>query len=157
MSYLGIDVTSVKAAAEHQLGLEVSPDSNPQNVYRYVQADDAVTQYDAVTIDTAVGGSGSSANVPYVVTPTAAADTVIYGVAQVAFTAGYYGFVLIKGAGTVNAATTVVAEAHAVPTATAGQLDDTAASAANALALASGVGVIFTSTATSNLASCFLT
>lgn len=153
---LGVDVTSTSTTAEHEVGVKAIDPANPQNVYQYVQADDAVAQYDAVQLDVAAAGSGSSANVPFLVTPTSAADQIIVGVAQVAIAAGSYGFILIEGGGTVKAAATVVAGAPAVTIATAGTLDDTVAAAGNALAAGSGRGVVFTSTTTSGVASCFV-
>jgi hypothetical protein len=142
-SPLGIDVTLVTSTAKHELGLKVYDPANPQNRYQYVRADDAITQYQAVGLDFAAGGSGSATDVPNLVTPTSAVNESIEGIAQVAFSAGYYGFILIEGTGTcLTAAAIASAGIHLVSTATAGTLDDTAAAAANALAQAGGRGVI---------------
>lgn len=138
---LGVDVEIVKTLAEgpeHELGLIVEADGTQ---YKYVQADSAVAQYDAVKIDSAAAGSGLTANVPFVVTPTAAADEVIAGVAQVAIAAGSYAFVAIKGKAVVKVAAGLTAEELLVTTATAGTLDGTAAAVGNALAAGTGVGV----------------
>lgn len=154
MKTLGIDVTATHTTAQHELGLVVEDSANPQNRYLYVRADDAVAQYDAVQLDVAAAGSGSASDVPFLVTPSGAADEVIEGIAQVAIAAGSYGFVLVEGSGTVKAAATVVAGAPAVTIATAGTLDDTVAAAGNALASAVGRGVVFTSTTSGGTASC---
>jgi hypothetical protein len=150
---LGVSVTSTSTSIQHELGLKAFDPANPQNIYQYVRADDAVAQYDAVMLDTAAAGSGDASDVPFLVTPTAAADDVIEGIAQVAIAAGSYGFILIDGDGSSKAAATVVAGAPAVTIATAGTLDDTAAAAGNALATAAGRGVVFTSTTTGGVAS----
>lgn len=136
---LGVDVDVVSSTPDHELGLVVEADGVR---YMYVQADDAVTQYNAVKIDAAAAGSGTAGNVPYLVTPTAAADEVLAGVAQVAFTAGYYGFVAIGGKVIVLVAAGLTALEPLGTTGTAGTLDGVVASAANALAAGSGVGAI---------------
>lgn len=132
--YIGIDVTRVRTNAqgpEHILGLEVQPDDNPANVYRYVQADDAVAIYDAVILDLAAGGSGSAANVPWLVTPVSAVAQDIVGVAQVAIAAGGYGFVLVKGTGTVRGDGSVAAGDRCVSGAAAGVVTTQVSTATN--------------------------
>lgn len=135
---LGVDIEITSSSAENELGLIVEANGAQ---YKYVQADDAVAQYDAVKIDPSAAGSGSSANNPFVVTPTANADEVIAGIAQVAIAAGYYGFILIKGLGVAKVAAGLAAEELLVTTGTAGTLDGTAAAVGNALAAGTGVGV----------------
>jgi hypothetical protein len=88
----------------------------------YVQADDAITAYDAVTFDLAVAGSGSSANVPFVVTRSAAATNAIVGISQVAIAAGSYGWVLVRGTGIVQAETSVAAGDFLAASAVTGEL-----------------------------------
>lgn len=128
---LGIDVTSVLTSAEHELGLRVPDPANPQNHYVYVQADDAVAQYDAVTLDFAAGGSGAAASVPHLVTPTSAATSFFVGVAQVAIAAGSYGFILVEGEGIVQAETAVAQGDVLAPSAVAGELITQPSTAAN--------------------------
>lgn len=103
---LGLDVSATHTTAQHELGLVVADPANPQNRYRYVQADDAITAYDAVVFDFALGGSGTAANAPWIVTRSGDAAKVV-GIAQVSIAAGSFGFILIEGEGIVQAETAV--------------------------------------------------
>jgi hypothetical protein len=118
---LGVDVTAGNTSAqEHELGLEVWVSGIK---YTYVQADDAVTLYDAVTLDVAAAGSGTAANAPWLVTPTGAAAVSMSGIAGVtAFTAGYYGWIITGGKAFVQAETAVAALDFLAPSAVAGEL-----------------------------------
>ena len=107
---LGVDVTEVRTAtqgANNELGLVIQ--GNAGSAFLYVQADDAITLYDAVTYDVAAAGSGSAANAPWLVTPAATAGDTLVGVAGVAIAAGGYGFVQVKGKAFVQAETSVAA------------------------------------------------
>jgi hypothetical protein len=148
--HLGIDVERVSAVAEHNLGLEVS--CTDGTTRRYYRAGAAIAAGDALITDTAEG--------PNDVQPSAAADTPIVGVWPSAYPAiadNSYFWAVVKGLVSVKAAATVVAGAPAVPIATAGTLDDTAATAANALAAASGAGAVFMTTTASGFATVRLT
>jgi hypothetical protein len=117
---LGVDVSATPTATQgHELGLIVWVGGVE---YTYVQADDAVTQYDALTLDVAAAGSGTAANAPWLVTPTGAAAVVFMGVAHLAFTAGYFGFIITKGKAFVQAETSVAALDYLAPSAVAGEL-----------------------------------
>lgn len=130
---LGIEVTDVDTVQKHALGLEVDCDDGTRR--RYVRAGAAVAQYDALIIDFAEG--------PYDYQPSAAADTPIHGVCPVSGVAdNNFFWAVVQGKTNVKVAATIVAGAPLVPTAVAGTLDDTAATAANALAMAAGVGVV---------------
>lgn len=117
---LGVDVTAAATSTQqHELGLEVWVGSKK---YVYVQADDAITLYDAVTLDVAAGGSGTAANAPWLITRTAAAGNVLVGVAHVAITAGYFAFIQTWGKAFVQAETSVAALDKLAPSAVAGEL-----------------------------------
>lgn len=149
---LGIDFGLVSADQRHEPGLSVlAPDGR---TYQYVRAGAAIALGDGLIWDVA--------EEVYAVAPIAAADTVVagawpnenpyVGTARVAITDNYYFWMLVDGDALVKAAATVVAGAPAVPIATAGTFDDTAATAANALAAASGVGAIFVTTTSGGFA-----
>lgn len=129
---LGIDITLVTSDQRHELGIEIDCDDGTRR--KYVRAGAAVAQYDALIVDVAEGH--------YDLTPASAANQPIAGVAPYAMTDNYYGWVIVRGKATCKVAATVVAGAPLVTTATAGTLDDTAGTADNALAAASGIGVI---------------
>lgn len=117
---LGVDVTAAATStAQHELGLEVWVDSKR---FVYVQADDAITLYDAVTLDVAAAGSGTAANAPWLITRTGAAGVNVFGVAGVAITAGYYAFVQTWGKAFVQAETSVAALDKLASSAVAGEL-----------------------------------
>lgn len=126
----GVDFTRIDTAQAHEAGLRISGDNGI--TYKYVKASGTVAQYDAVTY---------TANSNEVISTSAAAQAVA-GVNQSASVATTNWFWLaVEGAGIVVKAATVVAGTQLVTVATSGTLDDTAASAANALACAAGVGV----------------
>lgn len=130
---LGIKATDVDSVQKHALGIEVDFDDGTRR--RYVRAGAAVAQYDALIIDFAEGKFDWQ--------PSAAADVPIVGVCPVSGVSdNYFFWAIVKGPANVKVAATIVAGAILVPIATAGTLDDTAATAANALAMGAGVGVI---------------
>lgn len=84
--------------------------------YIYVQADDAITQYQACKLDLAASTTGNK------VTPTGATTDRIAGVAQVAVTDEYYFWLAVKGMVTCKIATAASAGDLLSGTATAGVL-----------------------------------
>jgi hypothetical protein len=148
---LGVDVDKESSATqEHPLGLRVQAEDATYGVreYEYVKAGGAVAATDAVIADVAEENLS--------VIPSSAADQPLRGVAHVAIDDNEFAFIVVKGAVSVKAAATVVAGTPAVPTATGGTLDDTAAAAGNALAMAAGVGVTFLSTTSGGVADALL-
>lgn len=141
---LGIDFTATHTTQKHGLGAKVPATDGRE--YTYVLAGAAIAATDAV-----VFSAGWSA----IKTP-ATADAIFHGVAHVAIASGSYGWVVTRGIVSCKAAATVVAGAAAVTIATAGTLDDTAASAANALSAACGAGAMFTTTTSGGVANVLL-
>lgn len=121
--YLGMDVALRGTTQVHPLGLEVVSPADPTKHYVYVIADDIVAIQSAVFIDTAVAGSGVTAQLPWVISPTTDLAEAVFGVADVAFAAAEFGFLLIKGETTVNAATGLAVDEICVSTTTDGRLD----------------------------------
>lgn len=145
---LGVDFTLVTSIQKHELGAEL--DGNDGRRYKYGRATAAIAVADCLVADPGTGAY-------HVKQSTAAADLVIAGCAHVAVTtAGDYFWYVIQGLVSMKAAATVVVGAPIVTIATAGTVDDTAATAANALAAGSGKGGIFASTTTGGLASVLL-
>lgn len=120
------------------------------DLHKYVKANGTITAGDAVQIDVSV----AAADRHFTVIRTSAADQPIEGTANVSATTGQFFWIQIAGrAKDVNCATTIVAGAILLPTATAGQLDDTAiTTATQAAALAAGRGIRALTTSTSNKA-----
>jgi hypothetical protein len=141
--YLGVDFGVTSTTQKFPLGMRVT--ANDGRTYRYGKAGAVVAINSALKIDVAEG--------PNDVDPITAADQVIAGVAHVAAADNEFFWYVVNGPVSVLAAATVVAGAPAVTIATAGTLDDTAGTTSNALAAGSGVGVVFTSTTSSGLAS----
>jgi len=145
------------AVAEHELGL-IADDPRggafADAAHKYVKANGTITAGDAVQIDVSVTAAERHATV----IRTSAADQPIEGIANVSATTGQFLFIQIAGRATgVNTAGTIVAGAVLVPTATAGQLDDTAiTTAAQAAALAVGRGTRALTTSASNKADVLL-
>lgn len=142
----GVDLVRVTSVALHPPG-SIFTQENGRS-YRYVRAGAAIALGDVLIDDVA--------EETYAVTPVAAADTPLAGCwpnegdgsgrSRAAITDNYYFWMLEEGDALVKAAATVVAGQPAVPIGTAGTVDDTAAAAANALAMAAGVGAIFLGT-----------
>jgi hypothetical protein len=148
---LGVNVDKASSATqEHPLGLRVQAEDSSYGVreYEYVKAGAAVAATDALRAD--------HAEEDLSVMPSDAADLPLRGVAHVAISDNEFAFIVVKGAASVKAAATVVAGTPAIPTATGGTLDDTAATAANALAIAAGVGATFLSTTSGGVADVLL-
>jgi hypothetical protein len=147
---LGVDILQVDTVQQHALGLEIQMDDG--NVYKYVRAGAAIALGDVLKVDVAEG--------PNDYDPQVAADIPHAGcwpsTRAAAIADNSFFWALIKGNASVKAAATVVAGTPAISTATAGTVDDTAATAANALAMASGVGAVFQTTTTGGFATvCF--
>lgn len=137
---LGVEFTQVDAGPTfpHTLGIEITCDDGTRR--KYVRAGAAIAPGDCLKVDTAEGRNDFD--------PTSAADQSINGAWPSAFPAiadnsGFW--CVVRGDVSVKAAATVVAGAPIVTTAVAGTVDDTAATAANALASGAGIGGIFTS------------
>lgn len=121
-SCLGIDLTKTPTVAEHPLGLRVAATDNQE--YVYVQANGAITQYDAVGIDENYQAAA--------LTDAMAADGWFIGFAQVAFADNDYGFVATKGSNVrVRVAANCAADVPLYTTATAGVLDDASTGVTN--------------------------
>jgi len=104
------DLTTPTSTQEYKLGLVVSvedSDTKIINQYMYVKAHTALTAYQPYVLN-----YGSTAGAEFVTAApaTLAAPGSLVVVPQVAFTADYYGFVLIKGNGKVL----MTAETYAV-------------------------------------------
>lgn len=126
---LGIDTARVDTVQLCELGAEVDFADGTRR--KYLKASGAIAQFDALTY------IGTQSNVK----TTDAVNQSIAGVCPVAGVATTNFFWAIIGGPCVVKAATVVALTQLVSTATAGTLDDTAASAANALGAAGGKGV----------------
>ena len=87
-----------------------------QTEYTFTQADDAITQYQAVTTDHAANTSGKK------VTPCGAATDDFFGAAQVAVTDEYYFWCATRGPMTCKIATAATAGLQLACSATAGVL-----------------------------------
>lgn len=86
---LGVDITATPTSNStgHQLGTHVSGNDNTEWVY--VQAGEALTQYDCVAIDEDFTAKA--------MTKAQIDDGFNVGFAQVAFTSGDYGWVAVRG------------------------------------------------------------
>jgi hypothetical protein len=116
---LGINLSTVGSTAKHKLLERTSGNNESEWVYVYASA--SITQYMAVGVE----ASGTAS--PLDVTGARRGDTI--GIAQVAFSAADYGWVATKGRSLRVATTAAVAVgARLYTTATAGRVDDAAAS-----------------------------
>jgi hypothetical protein len=88
--------------------------------YNYVHANGAIEQYDFVVFDEAYEA--------YALTAALAIDHPSGGAAQVAFADNDYGWLLVRGVGSVNALTLCAAEVQLYSSGTEGHLDDADAS-----------------------------
>lgn len=134
----GVDVNRVTSTQLHPIGTTVTLANGRR--FRYVKAGAAIALGDVLIWD--------AAEEIYAHTPVSAADQSITGCwpneneggigssSRAAITDNYFFWMLVNGDALVKAAATVVAGAPAISIATAGTVDDTAASAANALASA---------------------
>ena len=139
---VGVDLGRVTLVQEHELGMY--GEGSDGRGYRYSKAGAAIALGDALKTDTAEGIND--------VDPVSAADQVVVGCwpnesvgghsARAAIADNSFFWMLVNGDGLTKAAT-VVAGTPAISVATAGTLDDTAATAANALATAAGCGCVF--------------
>lgn len=130
-AYLGADPYNESSVQKHPLGAMCLFSDGTWR--RYIRAGAAIAVGDALTIDFAEGNND--------MTPTTSATTPVHAVAPIAMTDNYFGWVIVSGVASVKAATIAAGGLPLVPTATAGTLDDTVASAALAYTSASGKGV----------------
>lgn len=118
----GINLDATSTDKEFALGTEVCGTDSSGNysaIYMYVRADAAITQYDAVKID-------DDYECTPITTAISGAEPTAVGIAQVAFADAEYGWVVVKGSGTVNVLSSAAADVKLYTTTTAGSLDDTA-------------------------------
>ena len=134
---LGVDLESTHTTAQHALNQRVMGNNN--SVWAYCYASAGITQYMAVGIE----ASGTASPL----TAALARLGATIGIAQVAFTAADYGWVALAGQSLRVATTAAVAVgASLFTTATAGRVDD---SAASTQAQISGLKLIATASGTS--------
>lgn len=129
---LGIKFTSVSTS---QQGFELGQKKRDQlgNLWQYVQANGAITIYDAVKID------DDFQIVPITSTISGDEPTKV-GVAQNAFADNEYGWVMIQGKGSVNAIALTAHDVKIYTCATAGFVDDASADEIFGLKLIATVG-----------------
>lgn len=140
---LGVNIANGDATAMHTLGSRVHMNDGSQ--YVYVKSINTCNLGDFVKI---VLGDASA---PFAVTPTTAATDQAVGVAQIAISAGAFGWILVKGKmPSANVVTGAVAGTIIIPSATAGRC--TSIAAADVVA---GVAIVLV-TAASNLADVYL-
>lgn len=146
---LGVDVTATPADTGdpvkfeyggHKLGSVYEDHRGYQ--YQLVHAAEAITQYAAVSIDEAYEAS--------MITDTLAKTGFGVGVAQYALANDDYGWVLIKGQGTVLVLASCAADVGLYTSASAGYLDDATAS----LTLISGIVLSASRSASAGTAAC---
>lgn len=145
---LGVDVTARDLVQKHELGMKVT--TSDGRTYRYVQNAAAIALGDVCAQDFATGTWA-------VKTSPATADAPIAGAwpnegGRAAITVAGFFWMLTGGDASVKSAAAVVVGAPIATIATAGTVDDTAASAANALSAASQVGGVFVTVASGGFA-----
>ena len=112
---IGANVTANEAVAQFELGANIEASDGTK--YKYVQASEAITAGDFVTI--------SSAGLATKVRTTAGTQLGLeVGVADTALTSSYHGCVTVEGNATGSVAANCAANAKLYTTATAGVLDD---------------------------------
>jgi len=125
----GANFELTHTTAQHRVGTVARNDEGQEAIY--VQADDAVAAKAPVYTDAAIGGSGTAANAPYVVTPITAVDQAIVGIALVAIAAGSYGWVVTKGVVTAVKSTAAAINDFCVSSATADTIKTIPSTAVN--------------------------
>lgn len=124
MYLMGIDPTDVSSTAKFGLGsIGANTTSAGTKLYMYVRDSGSGITGDGYVVD--IDGSAFTAVMS--TTTTTAPGTgqgKSVGIARAAFTANYYGWVQIYGAGTVRVAASCAAYTRLNSTATAGQIDD---------------------------------
>ena len=121
---LATDLRTVGTAKLFSLGtIATNLSTTSTKHYMYVRADDIVPVNGCVKLDLAAAGSGLAADAPFLVTPTTNVNEIVEGIAEVAFTAGDYGFIIIRGHTTVVCAAGVAAGEQLVTTANDGEVD----------------------------------
>lgn len=116
---LGVDLTATPTAAGFDLGTVVMGTDSTKWVY--VQANGAITQYDAVGIDENYQAAA--------LTKTLADAGLQIGFAQVAFADNDYGWIALEGSNiSVRVAPSCAADVALYTTGSSGVLDDTSAS-----------------------------
>lgn len=134
MFKIGIDVTRVTAAAEFTLGtLGAVVTTAGSKIYMYVKAGSGGITGDGYIVNI----DGSSFVADMITTTTTAPGTgagKACAVARAAFTAAYYGWVQVYGAGTFRTLASCAAYTLVNSTATAGAVDDDASAGAEVIA-----------------------
>lgn len=148
MKHLGARFLKADDTQKHALGIELDADDG--NRYKYVKANGAIALGDMLVEDMTAG-------IDNVKTTPATADAVANGCwpnegGRVAITTLQFFWMLITGDALVKSAGTVVVGATWALIATAGTVDDTAASAANAASAAAGRGGTFLTVASGGFA-----
>jgi hypothetical protein len=116
---IGVRLASTVTTAEHALGTKTNGTDGTE--WTYVQANGAITQYDAVGIDEDYQAAA--------LTKAMADDGWIIGFAQVAFADNDYGWVATKGSNIrTRLAINCAADVALYTTGTAGVLDDASTS-----------------------------
>jgi hypothetical protein len=159
---IGVDLEAIYASASaassiqlpHTPGTTVATNNNGEAIF--VRAESTIAQYDCVAIgffgDSATAASGTP--IPRAVPATTAGVAAAgvtgvaprIGVAQVAITSAYYGWVFVKGTALrVNALVACQPKVQIFVTSTAGSVDDTVVSAG----LIQGMTIITSATSAS--------
>lgn len=107
------DISLISSTANHNVGDRCIVDGVE---YVYTQADDTITQYQAVSLDVAASANAAK------VTPSGAVIGNLFGVAQIAVTDEYYFWCAVKGKVTCLIDTNATAGLLLAPSATAGVL-----------------------------------
>ncbi len=118
------DLTTVGSTKAFPLGtIATNLSTMSTKHYMYVRADDIISVNWCCKLDLAAAGSGLAADAPFLMTPTTNVNEIVEGVAETAFTAGDYGFIIIRGHTTVRCAAGVAAGEQVVTTANDGEID----------------------------------
>lgn len=126
MGYLGgVQPDAVFSASDllqqgKGFGLLDSAEDHSGRAYRYALSTDTIAQYDCAIVD--------SSGYARAITSTLAQGGGIIGIAQGTMSSGYYGWVQVRGATTVNCLSTCSSNVALYTSGTAGKLDDASAS-----------------------------
>jgi hypothetical protein len=119
MDVIGADLTATHTSAQHDLGTVVKASDGSE--YIYVEADSAITQYDAVGITPVDFGAAP-------LTKAFADAGRMVAFAQVAIASGSFGWVGLKGYLNVRLKNACAPNVPLYTSGSAGMLDDTSAS-----------------------------
>lgn len=145
---LGVDVTRTDTVQQHEPGVRIH--GSDGRTYVYVANAAAIALGDVLTQDYASGTWNMK-------TTPASADAPMNGAwpnegGRAAITVAGFFWMLVGGDALVKSAAAVVVGAGIATIATAGTVDDTAASAANAFSAAAAVGGVFVTVASGGFA-----